>query len=69
MNSNKFRMVYKVDGNPQVDSHDWSMYSNILNWVDASEFTLDKTDSFVNWDSEGYLLEVDIRYPKFTQPS
>ena len=24
-------MVYKVDGNPQLDSRDWSMYSNILN--------------------------------------
>ena len=23
-------MVYKVDGNPQLDSRDWSMYSNIL---------------------------------------
>ena len=30
MNSNKFRMVYKVDGNPQLDSSDWSIYSNIL---------------------------------------
>ena len=27
--SNKFRMVYEVDGNPQLDSRDWSMYSNI----------------------------------------
>ena len=26
----KFRMVYKEDGNPQLDSLDWSMYSNIL---------------------------------------
>ena len=24
-------MVYKVDGNRQLDSRDWSMYSNILN--------------------------------------
>ena len=31
LNSNKFRMVYKVDGNPQLDSRDWSMYANILN--------------------------------------
>ena len=31
LNSNKFRMVYKVDGNPQLDSRDWGMYSNILN--------------------------------------
>ena len=23
-------MVYKVDGNPQLDTCDWSMYSNIL---------------------------------------
>ena len=31
LTSNKFRMVYKVDGNPQLDSRDWGMYSNILN--------------------------------------
>ena len=30
LTSNKFRMVRKVDGNPQLDSRDWSMYSNIL---------------------------------------
>ena len=30
MNGKKFRMVYKVDGNPQLDTCDWSMYSNIL---------------------------------------
>ena len=30
LTSNKFRMVYKVAGNPQLDSRDWSMYSNIL---------------------------------------
>ena len=35
-----------------------------LNWVDASEFTPDKTDSFANCDSEGYLLGVDVNYPK-----
>ena len=23
-------MVYKVDGNPQLDPRDWNMYSNIL---------------------------------------
>ena len=28
----KFRIVYKVDGNPQLDSRDLSMYSNILNF-------------------------------------
>ena len=30
LNSNKFRMVYQVDGNPQLDSRDWSMHSKIL---------------------------------------
>ena len=33
LTSNKFRMIYKVDGNLQLDSCDWSMYSNILNTV------------------------------------
>ena len=28
LTSNKFRIVCKVDGNPQLDSRDWSMYSN-----------------------------------------
>ena len=31
LSNNNFRMVYQVDGNPQLDSRDWSMYSNILN--------------------------------------
>ena len=34
-------MVYKVDGNPQLDSCDWSMYSNILNhfiYLDHEQF-------------------------------
>ena len=30
LTSNGFRMVYKVDGNPQLDSRDWGMYSDIL---------------------------------------
>ena len=30
-NSNKFKIVYKVDGDPQHDSCDLSMCSNILN--------------------------------------
>ena len=29
LTSNKFRMVCKLDGNPLLDSRDWSMYSNI----------------------------------------
>ena len=35
-----------------------------FNWVDESECTPGKIDSFVNCDSEGYLLEVDVKYPK-----
>ena len=31
--STKIRMVYNVDGNPQFDSRDWSMYSNILKFL------------------------------------
>ena len=27
-----------------------------FNWVDPSEFTPDKIDSYANWDSEDYLL-------------
>ena len=30
LTSNYLRMAYKVDGNPLLDSCDWSMYSNIL---------------------------------------
>ena len=30
LTSNKFRIVHKLDWNSQLDSRDWSMYSNIL---------------------------------------
>ena len=35
-----------------------------FDWVDPSEFTPKKIDSYTNCDSEGYLSEVDVRYPK-----
>ena len=35
-----------------------------FNWANLSEFTPDKMDSYPNCDNEGYLLEVDVRYPK-----
>ena len=35
-----------------------------FNWVDPSEFTPDKIDSYANCDNEGYLLEDGVRYPK-----
>ena len=48
--------------------YDWAESQKLptrgFNWVDASEFTLDKIDSFANCDSEGYLLEVNVKHPK-----
>ena len=35
-----------------------------LNWADPNEFKPDKIDSYANCDNEGYLLEVDVKYPK-----
>ena len=45
LNSNKFRMVYKVDGNPQLDTCDWSMYSNILK-VMGDSFIIHKLEYY-----------------------
>ena len=46
----------------------WAMIQKLptrkFNWVDPSEFTPDKIDSYANCDSEGYLLEVDVKYRK-----
>ena len=33
-------------------------------WVDPSQFTPDKIDSYSNCENEGYLLEVDVKYSK-----
>ena len=44
--SNKFRMVYKVDGNSQLHSRDWSMYSNILKY---SKNCLSARNYYCNW--------------------
>ena len=35
-----------------------------FNWVDPSQFTPDRIDFYANCKNEGYLLEVDVRYPK-----
>ena len=46
----------------------WDMSQKLstggFNCVDASEFMSDKTDSFADCNSGGYLLEVDTKYPK-----
>ena len=33
-------------------------------WKKAEEFAPEKTDEFVKKDKRGYLLEVDVEYPK-----
>ena len=38
LTSNTFRMVYKVDGNPQLNSRDWSMYSNVIKILFFNEY-------------------------------
>ena len=48
--------------------YSWAM-SQLLptggfNWVDASQFTPNKIDSYANCDEKGYLLEFDVKYPK-----
>ena len=46
---NKFRMVYKVDGNPQLESRDWSMYSNIFKFLkEVKPHSLDIEKAFDN---------------------
>ena len=35
-----------------------------FNWVDPSQFTPDHIDFHANCENNGYLLEVDVRYPK-----
>ena len=47
----------------------WAMIQKLptegFNWLDPSEFaTPYRTANYANWDSEGYLLEIDVRYPK-----
>ena len=45
-----------------------SLISFPLCWVDPSQFTTpDKTDRYANCENEGYLLEVNVRYPKEVQ--
>ena len=57
LNNNNFRMVYKVDGNPQLDSRDWSMYSNIL-----------KSEIKTSWVAQVTLLPIKEVASKFLWP-
>ena len=47
-------MVYKVDGNPQLNTCDWSMFSNILN-----NLILQGEREYWNWKQHQVLLELN----------
>ena len=76
MNSNKFRMVYKVDGNPQLGSRDWSMYSNILNRFNSVQKATDLkrknkrsnkgkiNEIYSNWDPDTVLNQDPFESPE-----
>ena len=48
--------------------YSWAMSQPLptgeFNWVDPSQLASEKVNSYANCDKEGYLLEVDVKYPK-----
>ena len=46
----------------------WAMVNNLpthgFKWKKAEDFTPEKIDELVKKDKKGYLLEVDVEYPK-----
>ena len=60
MTSNKFRMVYKVDGNSQLDSRHWSMYSNTFKAASKSFFS--KTNYRASFNISEFLLKFLITF-------
>ena len=46
----------------------WSMVNNLLThgfkWKNGEDFTTEKVDKLVKKDKRGYILEVDVEYPK-----
>ena len=46
----------------------WAMVQNLPThgflWKDTEDFTPEKIDELVKKDKRGYLLEVDVKYPK-----
>ena len=54
-----------VDGN---NLYGWAMVQNLPThrflWKKAEDFTPEKIDELVKKDRRGYLLEVDMEYPK-----
>ena len=54
-----------VDAN---NLYGWAMVQNLPThgflWKDTEDFTPEKIDELVKKDKRGYLLEVDVKYPK-----
>ena len=46
----------------------WAMVQNLpthgFKWENGEDFTPEKIDELVKKDKKGYLLEVDVKYPK-----
>ena len=46
----------------------WAMINNLpthgFKWKNGEDFTPEKIDELVKKDEKGYLLEVDVKYPK-----
>ena len=49
-------------------SNGWSMINNLLThgfkWKNGEDCTTEKVDKLVKKDKRGYILEVDVEYPK-----
>ena len=62
----------EVSINPQYADRNnecgWSMINNLLTqgfkWKNGEDFTTEKVDKLVKKDKRGYILEVDVEYPK-----
>ena len=54
-----------VDAN---NLYGWAMINNLpthrFRWKNGEDFTPEKIDELVKKDKKGYLLEVDVKYPK-----
>ena len=58
-------LLQYVDGN---NLYEWATVQNLPThgflWKKAEDFTPEKIDELVKKDKRGYLLEVDVKYPK-----
>ena len=64
-------MVHKVDGNPQLDTCDWSMYLNILKVVrnktlkisiiDNFFLSVDGNETLYSYTTWEYMAKIEIK--------